>query len=62
MRKHSGATPSITSEKIIHDRLGENPCMQTKIETWQKCPQLLSRALGEALNTEFRDMDEGILL
>ena len=34
MQKHSGVTPSFTSEQIIDDRQwdGKNPCMLTKIE------------------------------
>ena len=32
MQNHSGATPSITSEQIIDDRHGKNPCMLTNIE------------------------------
>ena len=32
MQKHSAATPSITSEQIIDDRDGKNPCMLTNIE------------------------------
>ena len=32
MQNHSGVTPSITSEQIIDDRHGENPCMLTNIE------------------------------
>ena len=32
MYKHSGATPSITSEQTIDDRHKKNPCMLIKIE------------------------------
>ena len=32
MQNHSEATPSITSEQIIDDRHGKNPCMPTNIE------------------------------
>ena len=32
MQNHSEATPSITSEQIIDDRHGKNPCMLTNIE------------------------------
>ena len=32
MQNHSGATPSSTSEQIIDDRHGKNPCMLTNIE------------------------------
>ena len=32
MQNHSGATPFITSEQIIDDRHGKNPCMLTNIE------------------------------
>ena len=32
LQNHSGVTPSITSEQIIDDRHGKNPCMLTNIE------------------------------
>ena len=32
MQNHSGSTPSITSEQIIDDRQGKNPCMLINIE------------------------------
>ena len=32
MQNHSGETPYITSEQIINDRHGKNPCMLTDIE------------------------------
>ena len=33
MQNHSGVTPFITSEQIIDDRHGKNPCMLANIES-----------------------------
>ena len=50
MQKHSAATPSITSEQILDDRHEKKSLhANQKLKTKQKCPQLLSHVLGEAL-------------
>ena len=61
IEKHSGATPSITSEQITDDKHKKNPCMLTKVENVAEMSSVAETYPGGGLKTsDFLHMDEGI--